>query len=429
MAFCTQCGTRSTEGQRFCVVCGSALPVPSGTPVSPPTPDSSPAPGAMPSWTPAPPLSPEQSAEAWSAQVLVGFATEPPVQSRLTILFRIILAIPLLLWSALLSFAAGFCVIVSWFAALFTGRVPAGFQEFNTDVLRYTTEVQAYCSVLVTRWPGFSLHPGDKQQVSLQITQFKLNRGAVFFRYFLALPASAVLFLVDFGSYALTVAVWVSALILGRPAKPLYQARLLCMRYSTRYSAYMFMLTPTQPFAGLFGDQEIPDVTSPSDASAALSTRIHASRWARTFLVLSLIAGAFGGVIYLKRVGNFKNLIDNSIVVPMVNTAQKNVTTDVKIYRSSCISQSSAACGINAAVTARDAIATQISTLTAGEVFVNQGRSQFLEYVAALTKVNSDFSLIAGDATLTQQQSDVTKKLLPDIAAFDAEYKPLRAAI
>jgi hypothetical protein len=121
----------------------------------------------MPPLTPAPPLSSEQLAEALPSQVLVGFAIEPPVQSRLTIFFRIILSIPLIIWSALLSVAAGFLVVVSWFAALFTGRVPAGIQEFNTDVLRYVTEVQAYSSVLVARWPGFSLHPGDQRQVSL----------------------------------------------------------------------------------------------------------------------------------------------------------------------------------------------------------------------------------------------------------------------
>jgi hypothetical protein len=386
----------------------------------------------MPSWAPAPPLSPEQLAEASSAQVLVGFATEPPVQSRLTILFRIILAIPLLLWSALLSVAAGFLVVVSWFAALFTGRVPAGIQEFNTDVVRYTAEVQAYSTVLVARWPGFSLHPGDKQQVSLQITQFKLNRGAVFFRYFLGLPALAVLFLVNFGSYALSVAVWVSALILGRPAKPLYQARLLCMRYNTRYSAYMFLLTPTQPFAGLFGEKGIADGSSSSEASMPLSTCLYASGWARTFLVATMIIGAYGGALYIKRVGNFKNIINNSVVVPLVNTAEKNVQTDVQTFSTSlnsCIAQSSAACGTNAAVIARNAIATQISNLTAGENFIITGRSQYLAYVAGLTKVNSDFSLIEGDTTWTQQRSDVTNKLLPDMIAFNAEYQQLRAAI
>jgi hypothetical protein len=163
-----------------------------------------------------------------------------------------------------------------------------------------------------------------------------------------------------------------------------------------------------------------------------LSTRIYPSRWARTFLVLSLIAGAFGGVIYMRSAGNLRNFIDNHIVVPMVVTAQSNVVADVQTYYASlngCIAQSSATCGTTAAITARDAIATVISNLNAGKVFVNQGRSQYLAYAARLTTVNSDFSLIAGDATLTQQRSDVKNRLQPDIIAFDAQYQQLRAVL
>ena len=435
MAYCTKCGTQSTPGQRFCVVCGSALPESPGTPVTPGSvsaPDPSPLTNAMPSWTPAPPLSAQDVAELSFSHVLVGFASEPPVQGRLSILFRIILALPPLIWAGVLSLAAEFCVVVSWFAALVTGRVPAGLQSFNTAVLRYASEVQAYASVLVARWPGFALHPGDAQQVSLQVQQFKLNRAAVFFRYFLSLPALAVLFLVDFGSYVLTIAVWISALILGRPARPLYQALLLCLRYNTRYLAYMFMLTPTQPFVGLFGDKKVLNAAPSHDAPNTLSTRIYASRSARAFFVLSLLIGGYGGVIYVQRVGNLKNIINNSVVVPMVTSADKNVTVVVKTYSTSlieCKAQSSAACGTNAAVTARDAIATQIAALNAGLVFVSRGRSQYLTYVKALAKVNSDFSLIAGDATLTQQSSDVTKKLLVDVLAEELDYQQLRTAI
>lgn len=435
MAFCTKCGTQSMPGHRFCVVCGSALPVSLDTPVSPGSsapPDPTPVPDAARSWTPAPPLSAQDVAVLSSSQVLVGFASEPPVQGRLTILFRIILAIPLLIWATLLSFAAGICVMVSWIAALFTGRVPPGLQSFLTAVLRYVTEVQAYASVLAARWPGFALHPGDLQQVSLQINQSRLNRAAVFFRYFLSLPAIAVLFLVDFGSYVLTIAVWISALILGRPAKALYQARLLCMRYSTRYLAYLFMLTPTQPFAGMFGDKEIPDVASSDDATATLSTRIFASSWARTFFVVSLVIGAYGAVTYLQRVGNLRNVINNSVVVPLVNTTETNVVTDLNIYVNSldsCAVQSSVACGTNAAVTARDAIATQIANLTTGENFVTTGMTQFLAYRAGLTRINADFSRIAGDTTWAGQQRDIVQSLRPDILAFDAQYQQLRAAI
>ncbi|NNN07684.1 MAG: DUF4389 domain-containing protein [Acidimicrobiaceae bacterium] len=367
-----------------------------------------------------------------ASRVLVGFASEPPDQARLTILLRVFLAIPVLIWSIVLSIAALFAVVISWFAALFTGRVPLSLQAFNTAVLRYVSEVQAYTSVLVKRWPGFALEPAGAVQVSLQIDQCTLNRGAVLLRYFLALPAGAVFFVVSFASYALSVVVWISALILGRPAKALYQARLLCLRYEVRYVAYMFMLTPTQPFAGLFGDRVAPGLESLQGPPPGLSTRIHASSAARLFLIASLLVGAYGGVLYAQRVGNLQNLINSSVVVPLVNSTETNVVAQLNTYvtsLSACAVNSSAVCGTNAAVVARDAIATQLYNLNADATFVITGKNEYLAYVGGLQKINTDFSRIAADLTWAQQQNDIVTSLRPDILAFDAQYQKLRAAI
>ncbi len=434
MAFCTKCGTESSPGQRFCVVCGSPLaqsPAEPANDSSPSAPGSSSETSALPTWTPAPPLNAQDVAGLSRSQVLLGWASEPPVQGRLTVLFRGVLAIPLLLWSAVLSIAAVIGIVISWFAALATGWVPVGLQSFNSSVLRYTAEVQAYTSVMVARWPGFSLTPGDAAQVSLDINRFKLNRAAVFFRYFLGLPASVVFFVVNFASYVLTFAAWISALILGRPARPIYQARLLCLRYNVRYTAYEFLLTPTQPFAGLFGDTVVPGATS-DDVPGGLSTIINATRGARIALVVSLLIGTYGGVLYFQRVGNLQKLINNSLVVPLVNTTQANVLSDLTTYEiseSSCAVTSSATCTINAAVTARDAIATQLANLSASENFVVTGKSQYLAYEASLQRINSDFSRIAADVTWAQQRSDITQSLEPDIHAFVVQYQVLRAAI
>ena len=45
-------------------------------------------------------------------------------RNRLTVAFRLILAIPHIIWLALWGVAAVLAVIVSWFATLFTGRTP-----------------------------------------------------------------------------------------------------------------------------------------------------------------------------------------------------------------------------------------------------------------------------------------------------------------
>jgi len=76
------------------------------------------------------------------APVLVGFAGSAP-QSRLTVLVRIILAIPQLFVLWLLGIAAMVVTIIGWFGALFTGRLPVFAADFLAGYLRWLTRVYA----------------------------------------------------------------------------------------------------------------------------------------------------------------------------------------------------------------------------------------------------------------------------------------------
>jgi len=56
---------------------------------------------------------------------------------------------------------AGFvCVIIAWFAILFTGRYPEGLFEFVVGVIRWGNRVLGYAFILVTdEYPPFRLDP------------------------------------------------------------------------------------------------------------------------------------------------------------------------------------------------------------------------------------------------------------------------------
>jgi len=70
------------------------------------------------------------------------------------------MAIPHYIVLTFLGLAALACVVVAWFAILFTGRYPRGLFDFVVGVGRWTLRVAAYAVLLTTdRYPPFSLKP------------------------------------------------------------------------------------------------------------------------------------------------------------------------------------------------------------------------------------------------------------------------------
>ena len=90
-------------------------------------------------------------------RVRVDVRPELEGRNRVTVGFRIILAIPLLLWAALLGIAAIVVLIVGFFAVLFTGRWPEGLRAFIVNVLRWSVRFNAYFLLLTDEYPPFSL--------------------------------------------------------------------------------------------------------------------------------------------------------------------------------------------------------------------------------------------------------------------------------
>ncbi|HSC73244.1 MAG TPA: DUF4389 domain-containing protein [Gaiellaceae bacterium] len=85
----------------------------------------------------------------------------PDAQRELTRwmpLVKWLLAIPHYVALFFLSIAALVCIVIAWFAILFTGRYPRGLYDFVEGVFRWWTRVIAYAFVMVTdEYPPFSL--------------------------------------------------------------------------------------------------------------------------------------------------------------------------------------------------------------------------------------------------------------------------------
>jgi len=170
-------------------------------------------------------------------------------RSRLTVFFRLLLAIPHFVWLLLWSIAVDLCVIVGWFAALFTGQVPQWVHNFVSRFVRYYTHVSAFVVLAANPFPGFTGLPGS-YPIDVEIDERALqNRWKTGFRIILAIPALAVSGGLGGAMFIAAFLGWFAALITGRMPRNLRQAQVLALRYGAQVYGYVLLLTDRYPFA------------------------------------------------------------------------------------------------------------------------------------------------------------------------------------
>jgi hypothetical protein len=219
-------------------------------------------------WIPAAPTAPaDLGAVDGPAPILVGF-TGPQPQARLTVLVRGILVIPHVVVLAVLGIAAIFVAFIGWWAALFTGQLPDGMHNYLTGYTRWTSRLTAYLYFLTDQYPPFSLEDAD-YPVRLFAKRTRLNRAAVFFRFILVIPSYVVAGVSSIGLLILSIVAWVITLITGQLPAGLHEAFSSLVRYNVRYGGYAFLITPEQPWHGLYGDQTPGWAAGTGEGSAA----------------------------------------------------------------------------------------------------------------------------------------------------------------
>jgi hypothetical protein len=94
-----------------------------------------------------------------SYPVVITVATPDAPRDRLTVAFRIVLALPHLFCVWLLSVAWAITTLIAWVSILVTGKFPPQLYHFGVGVLRWSARVEAYLLLLRDDYPPFSLEP------------------------------------------------------------------------------------------------------------------------------------------------------------------------------------------------------------------------------------------------------------------------------
>ena len=78
---------------------------------------------------------------------------------RLTVFFRLLLAIPAAILSGVLTYVGNIVAFFAWFVILVLGSIPEGMRDLLVFTIRYHIQTQAYELLLTQRYPSLATNP------------------------------------------------------------------------------------------------------------------------------------------------------------------------------------------------------------------------------------------------------------------------------
>lgn len=195
-------------------------------------------------------------------------------RSRLTVFFRLLLAIPHYIWFFLWTLLIVVTAIVNWLISIFTGKPPGGLHRLMCSYVRYQAHLSAYLALVGNPYPGFSGEAGEYPiDVRLPEEPVAQRRWTILIRILLAIPAlivSAAMAGSTGGNasfsgnsgrrtrgfngggallFVCAVLGWFASLARGRMPKGLRDAGAYAIGYSAQASAYLLLVTDRYPNA------------------------------------------------------------------------------------------------------------------------------------------------------------------------------------
>ena len=177
----------------------------------------------------------------------------PPKIANWRAIGQIFMAIPHLIIANVLNTVAEVCALISWFAIVFTGKMPEGLANMICMALRYRGRAMAYAGFLHDKFPPFEFTStpadpgGTPVQVNLQPTLEGRNRLTVGLRFLWAIPALLFMVLIAIVAFVCQFIAFFAVLFTGKWPEGLRSWVLKGLRTSLRFSAYAYLLTDVYP--------------------------------------------------------------------------------------------------------------------------------------------------------------------------------------
>src|SRR5579864_4953501 len=203
-------------------------------------------------------------------------------RNRLTVFFRLILAIPHFIWAFIWTIGVFFVSIVNWFVTLIVGRPATSLHGFMCSYIRYLLHLYAYIWLIANPYPGFVGEVGE-YPIDVKLPPPAAQpRLKTLVRIFLALPALALGAAMGGSSggsltrsrnsrsasysssglvFVVGVLGWFASLVRGTMPKGLRDAGAYGLGYQAQALAYTLLVTDRYPNAD--PTAMLTDVASP----------------------------------------------------------------------------------------------------------------------------------------------------------------------
>jgi hypothetical protein len=173
----------------------------------------------------------------------VRFDVDYPEQlSRWKTLLRIVLVIPALVVSTLVTYALFLMAGAVFLSLLFRKRYPRAWFDFILAGTQYSQRVNAYGGLLTDRYPSTYEEQSVHVAFDYPDADRELNRWLPLVKWLLAIPHLVVLWLLSLVVSVTTLVAWFVILVTGRYPRGLFDLAVGVARWNLRVQGYAFVL-------------------------------------------------------------------------------------------------------------------------------------------------------------------------------------------
>jgi hypothetical protein len=171
-------------------------------------------------------------------------------RNRLTVAFRIILAIPHLIVAQLWTYLAQILSVIQWFIVLFTGKRNEGIWNLHRSWWEYYARVMSYCGLQHDVFPPFGTDRGAVPVTTTISNDEPVNRLTNALRLIWIIPAAIIGALLWIAAFFVEIVSWFAIVITGTQPRGMWEFVQKATRYYLQVQAYGMLMTDVYPKYG-----------------------------------------------------------------------------------------------------------------------------------------------------------------------------------